>query len=41
MSWKRTEDPTTEPVTLDELKANARIDTADADTRLSTPMALT
>lgn len=36
MSWKRTEDPTTEPVTLDELKANARIDTADADTRLST-----
>lgn len=36
MTWKRTEDPTSEPVTVDELKANARIDTADADPRLAT-----
>jgi len=36
MSWKRTLDPVAEPVTLDEVKANTRVDTADADTRLAT-----
>ncbi|MEJ2202943.1 MAG: phage head-tail connector protein [Gemmatimonadota bacterium] len=36
MSWKRTLDPVDEPVTLDELKANTRVDTDAADDRLTT-----